>query len=125
MKKVQNARIISARLGGWDDGYTMLTYTLGLEVNGGVMFYGNHNLGGKGDEAPVAEDILELLKVAEAKDWCDLRGRFVRIEYEEDEYGGIGKRRLGHIVEDEWHDFEEIYANAFGGRASRSPEEKE
>ncbi len=36
MKEMHNAKIVKAELGGWDGGYTMLTYCLTLEMDNGL-----------------------------------------------------------------------------------------
>ena len=111
MKEIHNAQIMRAELFGWNEGYSMLTYCLTLEMdNGFSLAYGVHNLGGCGQQSCAAEDILRLMEVAGAKDWCDLKGKYVRIEFES---AGIGtevkNKRLGHITKDIWHDIDKIY----------------
>lgn len=111
MKEMHNAQIMKAELSGWDGGHTMLTYYLELEMDNGYgLGYGLHNLGGNGQQSYAAEDILRLMEVAGAKDWCDLKGRYVRIEFESEGLGTTVKnKRLGHITKDIWHDLSEIY----------------
>lgn len=111
MKEIHNAQIVKAELSGWDGGYTMLTYYLWLEMDNGCgTAYGAHNLGGIGQQSYAPEDILKLLEVAGAEDWCDLKGKYVRIEFECESPGTRAKnKRLGHITKDIWHDLDEIY----------------
>lgn len=111
MKEIHNAQIMRAELSGWDGGYSMLTYCLTLEMdNGYSLGYGVYNLGGRGQQTCAAEDILRLMEVAGAKDWCDLKGKYVRIEYESEGAGtAVKSKRLGHITKDIWHDVDEIY----------------
>lgn len=112
MKEIHNAQIVRAELSGWDGGYTMLTYCLTLEMDDGFnLGYGVYNLGGRNQQTPATEDILKLLEVAGAKDWCDLKGKYVRIEFERSGTQAKNKR-LGHITKDIWHDIDEIYADA-------------
>ncbi len=111
MKEIHNAQIKKAELSGWDDGYTMLTYCLTLEMdNEFSLVYGMYNLGGIGQQSYAAEDILRLMEVAGAKDWCDLKDKYVRIEFESDGMGTeVRNKRLGHITKDIWHDADKIY----------------
>ena len=111
MKEIHNAQIVKAELSGWNDGYSMLTYFLTLDMdNGYSLGYGMCNLGGNGQKTYAAEDILKLMEVAGAKDWCDMEGRYVRIEYESEGLGTTAKnKRLGHITKDIWHDVNKIY----------------
>lgn len=110
MKEIHNAQIVRAELSGWDGGYSMLTYCLTLEMDDGCgIGYGVHNLGSEGQKTYAAEDILKLLEVAGAKNWCDLKGRYVRIEFNSDGFGTVENKRLGHITKDIWHDLDKIY----------------
>lgn len=111
MKEIHNAQIKEAELSGWNDGYTMLTYYLTLELdNGYSLGYSMYNVGGIGQQTYAAEDILRLMEVAGAKDWCDLKDRYVRIEFESEGIGTeVRNKRLGHIIKDIWHDADKIY----------------
>lgn len=111
MKEIHNAQIMRAELSGWNDGYSMLTYCLTLEMdNGYSLGYGVYNLGGIDQQSYAAEDILRLMEVAGAKDWCDMKGKYVRIEFESDGIGTeVRNKRLGHITKDIWHDVNKIY----------------
>lgn len=111
MKEIHNAQIKKAELSGWNDGYSMLTYCLTLEMdNGFSLGYGVHNLGGVGQQSYAAEDLLRLMEVAEVKDWCELEGRYVRVEFESEGLGTeVKNKRLGHITKDIWHDVSKIY----------------
>ena len=58
MKEIHNAQIMKAELSGWNDGYSMLTYFLTLEMdNGFSLGYGMCNLGGVGQQSYAAEDL--------------------------------------------------------------------
>ena len=110
MKITKNAQIVSATLGGFDEGYTMLTYYISLSFDDGTgVVYGDRNLGGKGQPTLAAYDILKLLEITDSKDWCELKGKYVRVEYESENGRDIQNIRLGHIVKNIWHDYREFY----------------
>lgn len=110
MKITKNAQIVSAILGGFDGGHIMLTYYIKLLLDGGMgVVYGDRNLGGKGQPTLAAYDILRLLEITDSKDWCELEGKYVRVEYESENGYDIQSIRLGHIVKDIWHDYRDFY----------------
>jgi len=110
MKITKNAQIVSATLGGFDGGHIMLTYYIKLLMDDGMgVVYGDRNLGGKGQPTLAAYDILRLLEITDSKDWCELKGKYVRVEYESENGYDIQSIRLGHIVKDIWHDYRDFY----------------
>lgn len=110
MKITKNAQIVSTTLGGFDEGYTMLTYYIRLSFDDGTsVVYGGRNLGGKGQPSLVAYDILKLLEITDSKNWCELKGKYVRVEYESENGYDVQNIRLGHIVKNIWHDYREFY----------------
>ena len=110
MKITKNAQIVSATLGGFDEGYTMLTYYIRLLFDDGKgVVYGDRNLGGKDQPSLAAYDILKLLEITDSKNWCDLKGKYVRVEYVSKNGYDIQSIRLGHIVKDIWHDYRDFY----------------
>lgn len=110
MKITKNAQIVAATLGGFNEGYTMLTYYIRLLFDDGTgVVYGDRNLGGKGQPSLAAYDILKLLEITDSKDWCELKGKYVRVEYESENGYDVQNIRLGHIVKNIWHDYREFY----------------
>lgn len=110
MKITKNAQIVSATLGGYDGGFTILTYDIALLFEDEMsVIYGGRNLGGKGQPTLVAYDILRLLEITDSKNWCELKGKYVRVEYESEDGLNVQNIRLGHIVKDIWHDYREFY----------------
>lgn len=110
MKITKNAQIVSATLGGYDGGYTMLTYDIALLFDNGMsVVYGGRNLGGKGQPTLVAYDILKLLEITDSKNWCELKGKYVRVEYESEDGLNVQNIRLGHIIKNIWHNYREFY----------------
>ena len=110
MKITKNAQIVSATLGGFNEGYTMLTYYISLLFDDGTgVVYGDRNLGGRGQSTLAAYDILKLLEITDSKNWCELKGKYVRVEYESENGYDIQDIRLGHIVKNIWHDYREFY----------------
>ena len=110
MKITKNAQIVTATLGGFDGGHTMLTYGINLLCDDGTgVVYGGRNLGGKGQPTLAAYDILKLLEITDSKNWCELKGKYVRVEYESEDGLNVQNIRLGHIVKNVWHDYREFY----------------
>lgn len=106
MKKIENAQIVSVKLGGFDGGYTMLTYAIVLAfADGGSIAYGGHNMGGMNQPSLAAYDLLKLLEITDSGDWSELKGKYVRVEYETDDNINITNIRLGHLVKNIWHDY--------------------
>ena len=86
---IANGEIVNTFFGQSDDfGYCMdITYIF----NG---FGGHYTL-----FLNQQEKIVELFKILEVKNFNDIKGKYIRIEYE-----GLRPLKMGHIIKDKWID---------------------
>lgn len=95
--KTVNAKIESMSLGYEDHG--IMTIMLTLDFGGSMQGFGGYGLDGAED---LQRWIKELLRVVGVERWEDLKGKYVRVEKEEDWNGRI--TQIGHFLENKWFD---------------------
>lgn len=98
MNNIQNAKISGTMLGIEDHGiFTSFVY---LETDGGGIGVGGYVLGGKSG----IEYLKEILNVVGVEKWEDLKGKYCRVEFEDNR-----AKRIGNIIEDKWLDQKEFF----------------
>ena len=110
MDETKNALITSTMLGIEDHG--ILTFRLDLDYGGSGQAAGAYALDAYSEElarrvgtAAGTEFILALLRVLDVRKWEDLKGQHLRVRHS---FNGV--HAVGHLLKDQWLDFEEFFA---------------
>ena len=111
MKEIKNAKITSADLSMADHG--VLCLRLGLQGDSWGVVFGGYVLGKgyvgaddfSGSEKGI-EEIMRIMDTVGVERFGDLKNKYVRVEL--NGWGGCVKK-IGHIIEDKWFDYEEFY----------------
>lgn len=111
-KVVENAKITYVQLGYEDHG--ILTLMIGLEGDGWGCAYGGYALDyydkslKKRIPTQVGfEAITEIMNTFEVTDLYDLKGQFIRVEFEG---GGCSPAsRIGHLMKNKWFSFKTFF----------------
>lgn len=111
MKEIKNAKITSADLSMKDHGILCLQLT--LEGNGWGVVFGGYVLG-KGyvgakefsGSSKGIEEIMRIMDTVGVSCFKELEGKYIRVELNG---WGSSVKKIGHIIEDKWFDYEEFY----------------
>lgn len=104
--EILNARIKSTKLG---KEYDYFTAYLTIEGNGWECAFGGYCLDRWGEYsfADGYGAIIELMKALEVEAWEELKGQYIRVEFEGTGCGKIV--RIGHLMKDKWFSFDEYF----------------
>lgn len=110
--KISNAKITNVTLGYEDHG--ILTFYITLEIeNGNTCVFGCYALDSWDKEknkrvcsAKSMECLTEIMNVVGVRNWEDLNGKYIRIEY-----NGLGSTidTIGNIMKDDWFNIKEFF----------------
>lgn len=109
-KEILNAQITSTKLG---EDHGCLTAYIFLEGDGwGVIFGGyclDHWCADVGEHSSLDGygAVIELMKTLEVDSWEQLKGQYVRVEFEEQ---GREVIRIGQLMKNKWFSFKEYFA---------------
>lgn len=106
--EILNAKITNTRLG---KEYEYFTAELTIEGNSWRCVFGGCCLD-RWSGYSFADGygaIIELMKTLEVEAWEELKGQYIRVEFEG---AGCGKIvRIGHLMKDQWFSFKEYFEN--------------
>lgn len=109
---ILNARITKTFLGIEDHG--IFTFSISVVIEGGrICSIGNYGLSQTihGEEqytAKTSEAICRILKVVGVDSWEQLKGQYIRVEY-----NGLdaGIHTMGNLMKDEWVNLKEFFSD--------------
>lgn len=109
---ILNARISKTFFGIEDHG--IFTFSISVVIEGGLICsIGNYGLGqtihGKTHyDAKTSEAICRILKVVGVDSWEQLKGQYIRVEYD-----GLdaGIHTIGNLMKDEWVNLKEFFSD--------------
>lgn len=104
MKKIENAKISSTMLGYEDHG--LFTAVLYLEFSGGSQGFG---LRAMQDANYAVRFIQDTIRTVGVDSWEDLKGKYVRAEYDLSRV-----YKIGHLISPVWFDPEELSREIHG-----------
>lgn len=114
MPKIENATITSIKF-GYED-HDILTLQLMLKGDHWECGFGGYALDTyvkrKKKRVPTQvgfEAITELMNTLGVTDLYDLKGKYVRIEWEGNGIGACRIAKIGHLMEDRWFSFKEFF----------------
>lgn len=109
-KEILNGQIASTKLG---EEHGCLTAEIFLEGSGWGVSFGGYCLDhwfsdvGEYGSSDGYGAIIELMKTLEVNSWEQLKGEYVRVEFE----GWGGKvLRIGHLMKDKWFSWDKYFA---------------
>ena len=107
--EILNGKITFTRLG---EEHGCLSVKLTIEGAGWGCGFGDYCLdywctkAGEHSSSDGYGAIIELMKTLEVESWEDLKGQYVRVEFED--WGGK-ILRIGHLMKDKWFSFKEYF----------------
>ena len=110
-KEILNGQITSTKLG---EEHGCLTAEIFLEGDGWSVSFGGYCLDhwfndvGAYDSSDGYGAIIELMKTLEVDSWEQLKGQYVRVEFE-GKWGGRALR-IGHLTKNKWFSYDEYFA---------------
>lgn len=108
---IVNARITDTFLGIEDHGF--FTFSIGIVMAGCTCQIGNYCLnqtihGKEHYNAKTSEAICRILRVVGVDSWEQLKGQYIRVEYNELD---VGIHTMGNLMKDEWVNLKEFFSD--------------
>ena len=108
---IVNARITDTFLGINDHG--IFTFSINIEMAGGTCQIGNYSHGYTENgrvhyDEENLEAICRVLEVVGVDSWEQLKGQYIRVEYNGH---GAGIHTMGNLMKDEWVNLKEFFSD--------------